>query len=83
MEIMTDTNIIIKTKLNTHSRGLRLSRSKEGSGTYPSCPNCVVLLVINISFPGYISQLICFPTQIEFYTRDAKFIVLLHFFLRF
>lgn len=59
MEIMTDTNMIIKTKLNTYSLVLRLGRNKEESSTYHSCPN-YVLLVINITFPSYISQLICF-----------------------
>lgn len=59
MEIMTDTNMIIKTKLNTYSLVLRLGRNKEESTTYQSCPN-YVLLVINITFPSYISQLICF-----------------------
>lgn len=79
MEIMTDTNMIIKTKLNTYSLALSLGGSREESSAHSSCPN-YVLLVINIAFPGYISQLICFFTQIEFCARDAKFIVLVHFF---
>lgn len=63
MEIMTDTNMIIKTKLNTYSLVLGLG---GGGGVeqrqlqyLPELSN-YVLPVINITFPGYISQLICF-----------------------
>lgn len=59
MEIITDTNVIIKTTMNTCSLALRLGRSKEEPSAYPSGPN-YVLFVINSAFPGYISQLICF-----------------------
>lgn len=82
MEIMTDTTMIIKTKLNTYSLVLRLSGNKEEPGAYLSCPN-YVFLVINITFPGYISQLICFSHTNRILYQRCKFIVLLHFFFRF
>ena len=80
MEIITNINMIIKTKLNTQSVVLRLGRSKEEATAYPSCPN-YVLLVINITFPGYISQLICLShTNRILYHTCKVYCITAHFF---
>ena len=80
MEIITNINMIIKTKLNTQSVVLRLGRSKEEPTAYPSCPN-YVLLVINITFPGYISQLICLShTNRILYHTCKVYCITAHFF---
>ena len=80
MEITTNINMIIKTKLNTQSVVLRLGRSKEEPTAYPSCPN-YVLLVINITFPGYVSQLICLShTNRILYHTCKVYCITAHFF---